>query len=990
MSTINQKTTSLKYSITTIFIFFLLAYLPKNIAAQVSISGTVYIDNNSLTGGIDAGGTGGGTWATANQLYVNAVKDGLVIARVTVANTGIFTFPAGGALITGDVVTFQLSNVQGVVGNAPPQKTLPNGWGTVGESTTSGSSDGTPNNEFVLTIPGTNSPNNTTNRFGITQQSYVDVGVGFLPNKTYACGRTLFAVDMRYVNIATGGPAVQLQNSVTIPLPAGVTIVSGGIQGYNTNAGTWTTAPSFSTTTNSITINAGAVLNDNSNSNRGTQGFIYVEVEVCNAGTVTLPANSFNFVQTSGTLYTYTNPIRDIEPVSIAHTANPTLAKTCQALDIGILLDATGSMSVLEREEIITGIKGLLDDLEAHYANGLVSTPFRLRIGKFAATGGYAQFIDLTEVTAANRPLFDNVLRTDCGSSSACYAYENTGTNWNDGLTNFNHTGLDIMFFFTDGTPNAPYNEILQASDATNDFVENVTNAYDVANAIKAAGVRLFTIVNDEEFFFASGMDASPATPYGLSMVKSLTNGNNALAYTNDFRTQDYYVGPFSGISNFFNSVTANICSTTPIISGNVFNDGNGLNDNPTGIVNGTGTNAGGLNAILYNNTTGAVAAVVPVNANGSYTFPAAVGGNVYSVYITTATATVGQLTPPVVTLLTGWVSTGEQNCGNDAGCTGSDGTPNGVLSLGAVNNDITQVNFGIERAPDSDNILESISAPTGNTIPAGTITTDVSGSDAEDGTLGNNNTFTVTQLPTNATMLYNGIPVAINQTFINFDPALLSFTGISNGSTSIIFNYAFIDAAGVSDPTPATYTIDWSTVLPIVLNNFYATAITCNKAQLNWQASNAVDFTHFEIEKSVDGISYANVATIAYNEVESKYSFYDNQLSSGNTYYRLKLVDRDGSFKYSKIIFITSSCNSKNIIVFPNPLTTDVLNITGLNGKVQLQLCDVSGKVISRKTSLNYQERFDIPGLSSGIYILKVIDKNGRLIQSVKINKLK
>ncbi|MDA3615951.1 T9SS type A sorting domain-containing protein, partial [Polluticaenibacter yanchengensis] len=187
-----------------------------------------------------------------------------------------------------------------------------------------------------------------------------------------------------------------------------------------------------------------------------------------------------------------------------------------------------------------------------------------------------------------------------------------------------------------------------------------------------------------------------------------------------------------------------------------------------------------------------------------------------------------------------------------------------------------------------------------------------------------------------------------------------------------------------------ATYTITWSTVLPIVLNNFYATAITCNKAHLNWHASNAVNFTHFEIEKSVDGMSYVNLATIPYNEMESKYSFYDNQLSNGNTYYRLKLVDRDGTFKYSKIIFITSSCNSKNITVFPNPLTTDVVNITGLNGKVQLELCDISGKIISRQTSSNYQERIDMAGLSSGIYILKVIDKNGRLLQSVRINKLK
>lgn len=152
-------------------------------------------------------------------------------------------------------------------------------------------------------------------------------------------------------------------------------------------------------------------------------------------------------------------------------------------------------------------------------------------------------------------------------------------------------------------------------------------------------------------------------------------------------------------------------------VQGNVFNDANGLTDN---IVNGTGTNASNtLNAILYNNTTGTVAAVKPVAANGAFAF-STIPGNSYTVYVTTNTATVGQTTVPVLALPSGYSYTGENNCVNTAGCTGSDGTPDGVLSLGPVNADITQANFGVR------NCLAGTIQPLVNTFvvaacPAGT-----------------------------------------------------------------------------------------------------------------------------------------------------------------------------------------------------------------------------------------------------------------------------
>ncbi|KFC18013.1 lectin-like domain-containing protein [Epilithonimonas lactis] len=156
--------------------------------ARPSVSGTVYRDNNGGT--IDGGGTGGGVWNTANTLYVNAVDvNGNVIATSLVSNTGIFSFPSGGNLIENDVVRFQLSRNQGVVGQPAPVKELPDGWGTVGESTASGTSDGTPNGEFTLTIGTANSASNTVNRFGVTACTAGNTGPSVFTSLENACSQ---------------------------------------------------------------------------------------------------------------------------------------------------------------------------------------------------------------------------------------------------------------------------------------------------------------------------------------------------------------------------------------------------------------------------------------------------------------------------------------------------------------------------------------------------------------------------------------------------------------------------------------------------------------------------------------------------------------------------------------------------------------------------------------------------------------------------------
>jgi hypothetical protein len=112
--------------------------------------------------------------------------------------------------------------------------------------------------------------------------------------------------------------------------------------------------------------------------------------------------------------------------------------------------------------------------------------------------------------------------------------------------------------------------------------------------------------------------------------------------------------------------------------------------------------------------------------------------------------------------------------------------------------------------------------------------------------------------------------------------------------------------------------------------------------------------------------------------------------------YYRLKQVDIDGSFDYSKIVSVSFDKTNKNLItVFPNPVSGNDNLFIRINSQtdanVTLELSDITGKTIITKTqsvsSANNIIILDsLHQLQSGIYFLKAIMNNN--IQVFKVVK--
>jgi photosystem II stability/assembly factor-like uncharacterized protein len=177
---------------------------------------------------------------------------------------------------------------------------------------------------------------------------------------------------------------------------------------------------------------------------------------------------------------------------------------------------------------------------------------------------------------------------------------------------------------------------------------------------------------------------------------------------------------------------------------------------------------------------------------------------------------------------------------------------------------------------------------------------------------------------------------------------------------------------------------------LPVELLNFQGNLVSDNvktdrntAAQINnnailltWQTASEVRFHHFELEHSPDSKSWAKLMDKEAKGSASAYQTLDEKPIFGVNYYRLKMVDTDGTFTYSKIVAIElSKPYSKEWVLFPNPVK-DKLFISGnedVSGSVNVQIVDISGKILHSTTIQQLRTGLAINNLPNGIYFLDI-----------------
>lgn len=177
------------------------------------------------------------------------------------------------------------------------------------------------------------------------------------------------------------------------------------------------------------------------------------------------------------------------------------------------------------------------------------------------------------------------------------------------------------------------------------------------------------------------------------------------------------------------------------------------------------------------------------------------------------------------------------------------------------------------------------------------------------------------------------------------------------------------------------------SLVLPVQLASFTAVARNCT-VQLDWVTITQEKFSHFEVESSADGKNFSYVQTVQ-SKSSHKSSVYQLITNGANvdTYYRLRMVDLDGTYEYSDVLKVKNACNAPALSVAPNPVTNNVFTIRGLQALTVIKLLDMNGKTHQTVRSSGPVQQIDMGNLPAGIYLIYILQKD-EIIKTVKLLK--
>jgi len=190
----------------------------------------------------------------------------------------------------------------------------------------------------------------------------------------------------------------------------------------------------------------------------------------------------------------------------------------------------------------------------------------------------------------------------------------------------------------------------------------------------------------------------------------------------------------------------------------------------------------------------------------------------------------------------------------------------------------------------------------------------------------------------------------------------------------------------------------DASFILPLTLLSFDGKR-NAEGTQLNWSSTNENNVSHFEVQRSFDGAEFTAIGNVNARNTNgvNYYDFRDADSrvvrSAGKIYYRLRMIDKDGSYSYSKVITI-NPLKENLASVYPNPVKGEEIFIrlaTSANSKLSVILTDASGKACrnwSLTTATTNDLRLDIKNISNGMYFLKLVTASGSEVHPVLINR--
>lgn len=431
---------------------------------------------------------------------------------------------------------------------------------------------------------------------------------------------------------------------------------------------------------------------------------------------------------------------------------------------------------------------------------------------------------------------------------------------------------------------------------------------------------------------------------------------------------------------------TLSLGSATLSLTGNWSNSGTFAAENGTIIFNGTGTqiisNSAGetFKHLTVNKTSGDVQLVNNITVNGNLTL------------------TSGDLDMNGDTVSLGGSAVVSETAGNTVK---GNGIITGTMSLNAP----SSVNpFGLGATISSAANLGTTTITRGHAVQTGGSQTSIS------------RYYDIS--PTNNSGLNATLVFAYDQSELNgkIESELVFFKSIDGGTSWAAVNGTVDTSSNTVSVTGINDFSRWtlgsaSAPLPVELASFSA-ATQRLTVELRWKTTTEVNNYGFDIEKRMkdegdrmkleESFRWEKIGFVEGHGTTNspkEYSFTDSKLKAGKYFYRLKQIDRDGTFSYSQKIEVTVGAVPKVFQLeqnYPNPFnpTTTITFTLADDGLTILKIYDILGREVETlvneelKAGQVYRVDFNGSNLSSGIYFYKLESNRQSVIKKFLLMK--
>lgn len=218
--------------------------------------------------------------------------------------------------------------------------------------------------------------------------------------------------------------------------------------------------------------------------------------------------------------------------------------------------------------------------------------------------------------------------------------------------------------------------------------------------------------------------------------------------------------------------------------------------------------------------------------------------------------------------------------------------------------------------------------------------------------------------------------------------------------TTAKLFHYGtrWVKQTGTSSSTATSFTYTGYTgsfspfaigddiqALPITLLYFNCHANENKGNLLRWATASEINSKQFDIERSADGKTYQTMGTVSatgHSLTTKTYEFIDKSTFGNMAAYRLKVIDEDGSFKYSEpCVLLNHESGSHKTLIYPNPSQGSFT--VEIEAPGQFKIVDAIGRVVQQG---DISGKTTIRGLLPGVYFITIQTEEKRHTQKLLV----